>query len=114
MTSETVRTDGPPVFVADDPEFVPDEYGEAAVFDDCPSPEMVKVKTEAVGVADPVPVTELLAPDVAELELGEIGIVSTVGELDASVTVITVAALGFPPVVRVLDEVLPESDDVPP
>jgi hypothetical protein len=102
------------VFVADDPAFVPDEYGEAAVLDDCPIPEMVNVKTEAVGAREPVPVTELPAADVAEPESGDIGIVSTVGEPGENVTVMTVAALEVPPVVCVLDAVLPRFDEVPP
>lgn len=108
MTSETVRTDGTPVFVADDPESVPDGYGEAPVVDDWPSPVMVKVKIEAVGDTDPAPVTEL--PDVcgADAEAGETGIVRTVAEPDGNVTVMTVGALVSPPVGRT------ELDEVPP
>jgi hypothetical protein len=114
VTSDTVRTDGPPPFVVDKPEVAPDVYPDAAVFDDWPSPEMVKVRTDADGDAEPVPVTELPATYVEEPELGEPGIVSTVGKPDGSVTVMTVAALGVLPVVRELDEVLPKSDEVPP
>lgn len=93
--------------------FVPDVYPEVAVVDDCPTPEMVKVMTDADGDEEPAPVTALLITDVEEPEPGESGTVSTVGDPDGNVTVMTVAALGFPPEAGEVDGVLPEFDEVP-
>lgn len=70
--------------------------------------------TDADGDEEPTPVTELPAADVEEPDPAETGTVSTVGDPDGRVTVMTVAALGFPPVVGELDGVLPELDGVPP
>lgn len=100
--------------VADEPEFVPDVYPEAAVFDDCPSPEMVKVRTDTDGDGESVADDELPGVDVEEPEPAETGIVSTVADPDGSVIVRTVAELGPPPVVLVLADVLPEPDKVLP
>ena len=104
------------MFVVDEPELVPD----AAVADDCPSSEIVNVMTEAGDnedpepVIEPVPVWEPPAAYVSDSDPGETGMVSTVGDPDGSVMLMTVAELGLPPVGLELEEVLREPDEAPP
>lgn len=102
--------------VADDTAFVPDVYPDAELLDDCPSPEIVNVSTDADGDEEAVRVAELPGADVdgLEPEPDETGIVSTVGEPDGTVTVMTVAELGYPPVGSILDELPPGFDEAPP